>query len=99
ILRRPPSFTPLYSSAASDVYKRQVGAGAFIKMTVARMERSAIRGGLPAFRGACHRAALCADPLAHVSYGTSTNSLVCGAAPDVGLDRKLGAAAEAGAID
>src|SRR5665647_3983431 len=26
MIRRPPRSTPLYSSAASDVYKRQVGA-------------------------------------------------------------------------
>src|SRR5674476_349505 len=27
MIRRPPGSTPLYSSAASDVYKRQVGLG------------------------------------------------------------------------
>src|SRR5674476_1598812 len=27
MIRRPPRFTPLYSSAASDVYKRQIHGG------------------------------------------------------------------------
>jgi hypothetical protein len=31
---------------------------------VARVERSETRGGVPGLRGACHRAALRADPLA-----------------------------------
>src|SRR5660398_228114 len=33
MIRRPPRSTPLYSSAASDVYKRQVKAGEEVVIT------------------------------------------------------------------
>ena len=62
---------------------------------VARMERSEIRDfpfrcdAHPAFRGACHRAALRADPLAHAGYGPShaATTLMRAAARERGLAR------------
>ena len=46
MILRPPRSTPLYSSAASDVYKRQ-GAGAACAATPIEPEPSVRRGKIP----------------------------------------------------
>src|SRR5660397_72925 len=44
MIRRPPRSTPLYSSAASDVYKRQVSAGGAIGAIVSLGTQDAVSG-------------------------------------------------------
>src|SRR5450759_981843 len=44
MIRRPPRSTPLYSSAASDVYKRQVQDNAVRRSTEARLFAELARG-------------------------------------------------------
>src|SRR5660398_40283 len=49
MIRRPPRSTPLYSSAASDVYKRQVGLCSYLLIGFWYEKQSASDAGKKAF--------------------------------------------------
>jgi hypothetical protein len=58
------------------------------------MERSEIRRGnqkIPGLRGACHWAALCADPLAPFGLRIFLTSPACAGEPALGLDPSVAA--------
>src|SRR5660398_172715 len=71
MIRRPPRSTPLYSSAASDVYKRQLLVGSLDERTHTRNldELGGLAGVLPRWTGALVFGALASQCSEHERAG------------------------------